>query len=245
MKTDSPIQVRDLSKAFQKPVLEGVTLEVQAGEIVSILGRSGTGKSVLLKLVIGLERPDAGSIVLEGQEMTTATSEQTREVRKKVGFLFQQAALYDSMTISENVEFPLLRQLALPPGERQGKAKELLAKVGLDSGIDKMPGELSGGMKKRVGLARALALDPEILMLDEPTAGLDPTTSAEIVELIANIRRERNATCLLVTHDLHSARKISDRFVALNEGKVVAAGTFEDLRTSRDPFLVKFLKDAE
>jgi phospholipid/cholesterol/gamma-HCH transport system ATP-binding protein len=246
-KKDSPpaVVVKDLYKSFgEQKVLQGVNLSVASGEILSVLGRSGTGKSVLLRLLIGLEKPESGSICVNGQEITGLPLDGLNEVRKKLGFLFQQAALYDSMTIEENVAFPLIRHSKLTPEERNDRARQLLSSVGLDSDLDKAPSEISGGMKKRVGLARALALDPEIVMFDEPTAGLDPISGAEIGELIQQLKKDRGITCIVVTHDINSARSISDRLVVLNEGKIVAEGPFETLKKSRDPFVSRFLKVA-
>jgi phospholipid/cholesterol/gamma-HCH transport system ATP-binding protein len=166
------------------------------------------------------------------------------EVRMKVGFLFQEGALYDSLTIAENVAFPLRRHTKLSDSERTDKVRALLLSVGLDKDLEKMPSDISGGMRKRVGLARALALDPEILLFDEPTAGLDPITAAEIGKLIQKLRQERNVTSIVVTHDMHSAHHFSDRIVMLKEGTILISGTFEDLKRSKDPFVEQFLSDA-
>jgi phospholipid/cholesterol/gamma-HCH transport system ATP-binding protein len=238
-----PVQVRALSMSFgQQKVLKGIDLEVGRGQTLSVLGKSGTGKSVLLKLIIGLQKPDSGSIVVHGEEITKLRLAELNEVRKKVGFLFQQAALYDSMTVAENVEFPLRRHLRMSGDERKKRVKELLASVGMESDTDKMPSEISGGMQKRVGLARALALEPEILLFDEPTAGLDPITASEIDDLIVKLQKERQITSVVVTHDIHGARTFSDRLVLLRDGQVLIEGTFDDLEKSRDPFVVQFLK---
>jgi phospholipid/cholesterol/gamma-HCH transport system ATP-binding protein len=244
--TPPPILVRSLRKSFgQQRVLNGISLSIAPHEIVTVLGRSGTGKSVLLKLLIGLEKPDAGSISIEGHEIESLKNiDQLNEIRKRVGFLFQQAALYDSLTIRQNVAFPLKRNSPLSDEEQKSRVEELLSSVGMDRDQDKMPSEISGGMKKRVGLARALALDPEIVMFDEPTAGLDPITAAEIASLIVELREKRHITSLVVTHDIHTARAISDRLVVLNEGNILMEGTFEDLQKSKEPFVAQFLKDA-
>jgi phospholipid/cholesterol/gamma-HCH transport system ATP-binding protein len=225
-------------------VLNGVDLRVKDGETVSVLGRSGTGKSVLLKLLIGLEKPDSGSIQIDGHDIAKLSMEQLNEVRKKIGFLFQQAALYDSLTLIQNVEFPLSRHTNLKAQERTNRSKELLSSVCMSGDLEKLPAEISGGMKKRVGLARALALDPKLIMLDEPTAGLDPVTGAEIAQLILDLKKTRPITSIVVTHDLRTARTISDRFVVLQKGEVLVDGTFVDLRRSKDPFIVQFLQDA-
>ncbi len=241
----SPIVVKDLRKSFgEKQVLNGINLTVAEGETVAVLGRSGTGKSVLLRLLIGLEAPDSGSIQMEGREIVGLDSEELNEVRKKVGFLFQEAALYDSLTVEENVEFPLIRNTELPASERKDKVRKLLAGVGMEQDMQKLPSEISGGMQKRVGLARALALDPEILLCDEPTAGLDPITAAEVGKLISQLQAERNMTSIIVTHDIHGARSFSDRMVVLHEGTVLMDGTFDDLQKSHNQFVSRFLSDA-
>jgi phospholipid/cholesterol/gamma-HCH transport system ATP-binding protein len=239
------IELRNLRKAFgEQTVLDGIDLTVEHGEGLTVLGRSGTGKSVLLKLLIGLEKPDSGSIRIGDSEITGLKVRDLNEARKKIGFLFQQAALYDSMTIEQNVEFPLKRHTELSDAERKERVSELLKTVGLESDLDKLPAQLSGGMKKRAGLARALALDPEIVMLDEPTAGLDPITSAEIGELILGLKKKREITSIIVTHDIHSARHISDRLVVLDRGRIVEEGSFRDLQKSKNPLVTKFLRDS-
>jgi len=238
------IAVEDLHKSFgSQKVLDGVSLTVRRGETLAVLGRSGTGKSVLLRLVIGLEKPDSGSIRIHGQDTVGLTLDQMSEIRKKMGFLFQHAALYDSMTVEQNVAFPLQHhKKEMPEAEPANRVKELLAEVGMDGDNSKMPSDISGGMQKRVGLARALALDPDILLLDEPTAGLDPISSAEIDELVLKLQKEHDMAAIVVTHDMHSARTIADRLALLNEGKVVIEGSFDDLEKSDDKFVREFLK---
>ena len=244
-KHESPIAVEGLRKSFgSQTVLDGITFKLNSGEVTCVLGRSGTGKSVLLKLLIGLESPDAGSIRLEGYDMASASADELSEARKKVGFLFQQSALYDSMSKEENVAFPLRRHTKLSSAERTDRVHQLLGSVGLDRDIDKMPSDISGGMRKRVGLARAIALDPTVVMFDEPTAGLDPITAAEIAKLIVQLRDQRHITSIVVTHDLHTARTIADRVIVLDRGKALLDGTFEDLDRSADPFIAQFVKDA-
>jgi len=242
---ETSVAATGLRKSFgELKVLNGVDLKVAVGETVSVLGQSGTGKSVLLKLLIGLEKPNSGSIQIGGEEITKLSMEQLNDVRKRIGFLFQQAALYDSLTLIQNVEFPLSRHTRLTPDERRARAEELLTRVGMDSDAEKLPAEISGGMKKRAGLARALALDPELVMFDEPTAGLDPVTAAEIAHLIQDLKSSQHITSIVVTHDLRTARSISDRFVMLHEGNVLVDGSFDDLERSKDPFIVQFLQDA-
>src|SRR5205809_3155688 len=222
------IAVQELRKSFgAQRVLNGITFQVGQGETVAVIGRSGGGKSVLLKLLIRLQMPDSGSICIANEEMTKLDEKQLNEVRKKIGFLFQQAALYDSLTVEENVAFPLSRHSDISDTDRKKRVRELLESVGMEQDLEKMPSEISGGMQKRVGLARALALDPAILLFDEPTAGLDPITAGEIDELILKLQRERQISSIVVTHDIQGAKAFSDRMLFMNEGTVVAEGTFE------------------
>jgi len=237
-----PIQVKTLYKSFgDQKVLSGINLEVAQGETLSVLGQSGTGKSVLLKLIIGLQQPDSGSIRIQGQEITGLTREQMNEIRKKIGFLFQNSALYDALTVEQNVAFPLERHTGLPDADRKRRVRELLASVGMEKELDKLPGQISGGMQKRVGLARALALSPNILLFDEPTAGLDPITASEIDALILRMQTEGDITSIVVTHDLPSARTVSDRLALMRDGQILIEGSFNDLQESKDEFVVQFL----
>jgi phospholipid/cholesterol/gamma-HCH transport system ATP-binding protein len=240
------VSVENLCKSFgHLKVLNGVSLRVNRGETLAVLGRSGTGKSVLLRLIIGLETPDSGSVRINGQNIAGLALDRLGAIRKKMGFLFQHAALYDSLTIQENVAFPLEHHRRdVSRSERADRVKQLLAEVGMEENLDKMPSDISGGMQKRVGLARALALEPEILLLDEPTAGLDPISSGEINELILKLQRERQMASIVVTHDLHSARRIADRLALLNEGDVVIEGSFEDLQHSDNGFVKEFLNQS-
>jgi phospholipid/cholesterol/gamma-HCH transport system ATP-binding protein len=244
-KRDAPaIAVEDLHKSFgSQKVLNGVSLAVSRGETLAVLGRSGTGKSVLLRIIIGLQKPDSGSVRLHGQEITDLDLDQLGEIRKKMGFLFQHAALYDSLTVQQNVAFPLQHhKKEMSKSEQDERVKELLAEVGMEGNLEKMPADLSGGMQKRVGLARALALEPDILLLDEPTAGLDPIGSSEIDDLVLKLQKEHQMASIVVTHDLHSAKTIADRLALLNEGNVVIEGSFEELQKSDDEFVREFLK---
>ncbi len=239
-----PVQVQSVHKSFgPQTVLDGISLELKQGETLSVLGRSGTGKSVLLKLLVGLQTPDSGSICIHGRDIAGLPTNQLNKIRMKMGFLFQNAALYDSLTVEENVAFPLRRHVKLTDEQRKRKVHELLASVGMEQAGHKMPGQISGGMQKRVGLARALALDPDIVLFDEPTAGLDPITAAEIGQLILKLQKERNIASIVVTHDIPGAKAVSDRVALLRDGRILIQGTFEDLQKSSDPFVVQFLND--
>ena len=235
------IVVQDLRKAFgDQRVLNGITFQVAQGETVAVIGRSGGGKSVLLKLLIRLQMPDSGSIRIADQEVIKVDDRQLNEVRKKIGFLFQQAALYDSLTVEENVAFPLSRHSKMSAQEQGKRVRQLLGEVGMDQDRGKWPSQISGGMQKRVGLARALALDPEILLFDEPTAGLDPITAEEIGKLIADLKQKRRVSAIVVTHDVHGASAYSDRMVLLHNGNIKDEGSFEELKHSKDQFVSQF-----
>jgi phospholipid/cholesterol/gamma-HCH transport system ATP-binding protein len=240
------IAVDDLHKSFgSQTVLNGISLTVHRGETLAVLGRSGTGKSVLLRLVIGLEKPDSGSIRIHGQDTAGLALDEMGEIRKKMGFVFQQAALYDSLTVEQNVAFPLQHHKKdMSKSERSDRVKQLLAEVGMEGNLRKMPSDISGGMQKRVGLARALALEPDVLLLDEPTAGLDPISSGEIDDLVLKLQQKYHMASIVVTHDLHSAKAIADRLALLNEGNVVIEGSFEELQKSDDKFVKEFLKQS-
>jgi len=241
---DPAIHLTNLCKAFgSQTVLNQVNLQVTRGETLVVLGRSGTGKSVLLRLLIGLQRPDSGSIQVLGREITGLAENPLYEVRKKVGFVFQNSALYDSLTVVENVEFPLKYHSRMTARERRERAMAILSQVGMDQAAAKLPTEISGGMKKRVGLARALALEPEIMLYDEPTAGLDPITSSEINELILQLQKERTMSSIVVTHEIHSAETISDRVALLDQGNIVFDGKFEALKNSADEFVSLFVRN--
>jgi len=240
------VAVENLHKSFgQLNVLNGISLGVSSGETLAVLGRSGTGKSVLLRLIIGLEKPDSGSVRIHGQDIAGQALDRMGEIRKKMGFLFQHAALYDSLTVAGNVAFPLEHHRRdMSRAERGDRVNQLLSEVGMEGGLDKMPSDISGGMQKRVGLARALALEPEILLLDEPTAGLDPISSGEIDDLILKLQHERQMASIVVTHDMHSARTIANRLAILDQGNVVIEGSYEDLQQSEIGFVKEFLKQS-
>jgi phospholipid/cholesterol/gamma-HCH transport system ATP-binding protein len=244
-KGDGPaIVVQGLHKTFgPQTVLNSIDLEIAQGETVAVLGRSGTGKSVLLKLIVGLQKPDSGSVQIHGKDITDLSLDELNEVRKRIGFLFQEAALYDSLTLEENVAFPLKRQNKISEKQQKDRVKDLLSQVGMEKDSDKLPSQISGGMKKRAGLARALALDPDILLFDEPTAGLDPVTAGEIDELILKLQEERETASVVVTHDLHSAKTVADRLALIHEGDIVIEGSFDDLKRSDKPFVSQFFRE--
>jgi phospholipid/cholesterol/gamma-HCH transport system ATP-binding protein len=237
------LALRDVHKSYgAQHVLDNVSLTAIRGETLAVLGRSGTGKSVLLKIIIGLQHADAGSICIQGQEIGGLGLAALNRLRVKMGFVFQHAALYDSLTVEQNVAFPLMHHTTMSKSERSDRVGELLSSVGLEHHRRKMPSDISGGMQKRVGLARALALRPDILLLDEPTAGLDPITSGEIDELVLKLQREHDLTSVIVTHDLQSAKTVANRLVLLENGHVALSGTFQELANSEDGFVRDFFK---
>jgi phospholipid/cholesterol/gamma-HCH transport system ATP-binding protein len=240
------VAVQNLQKSFgSQKVLNGVSLTVKRGETLAILGRSGTGKSVLLRIIISLVKPDSGSVCIHGQEISDLTLDELGGVRKKMGFLFQHAALYDSLNVEQNVAFPLEHhKKEMSKSEQNDRVRQLLAEVGMDGALEKMPSDISGGMQKRVGLARALALEPDILLLDEPTAGLDPISSGEIDDLVLKLQQEHHMASIVVTHDLHSAKAIANRLALLDAGKVVIDGSFAELQESNIEFVREFLKQS-
>ena len=231
-----------MTKTFgDRRVLDDVSLAVPGGGSTCILGRSGTGKSVALKHIVGLMRPDAGTVLIEGVDITHLTGLALSTVRKRIGFLFQNAALFDSISVGENVAFPLRRHTRLPDGDIRARAHDLLVQVGLGGEYDKMPADLSGGMRKRAGLARALSLEPAILLADEPSAGLDPVTAGEIDELLVALKQRANTTLVVVTHNIPSARRIGDELVFLHEGRIIEHGPPEALDRSAVPLVRQFM----
>jgi phospholipid/cholesterol/gamma-HCH transport system ATP-binding protein len=239
------VEFRHVTKSFgERRVLDDVSLCVDAGRRVCILGRSGTGKSVALKHVVGLITPDSGSVLVEGEDVAGLGARDRSRVRKRIGFLFQNAALFDSFSVGENVEFPMRRHTRLPLDEIRARARRLLADVGLERDFHKMPADLSGGMRKRAALARALALEPAILLADEPSAGLDPITAAEIDQLLMALRDRSHTTLLVVTHNIPSARAIGDELVFLHEGKIIARGTPRAAARSDIPLVRRFMASA-
>ena len=237
------IQIRGLSKRLgKKQVLDGLDLEIPTGETWVIIGRSGTGKSVLLKHIVGLMKPDQGSIQIDGEDVATMDEAEINEVRKRFGMLFQGAALFDSLTVGENVALPMREHLKLPEAEIRRRVAERLSWVGLQGVEDMKPASLSGGMKKRVGLARAVAIDPAYILYDEPTTGLDPIMSDVINELIRSIQKRMGVTSVVVTHDLHSAWKVGDRLALLHEGRVQFTGTPAEAQATNDLLVRQFIE---
>jgi phospholipid/cholesterol/gamma-HCH transport system ATP-binding protein len=236
------VKIRNLEKSFNDtPVLRDVTLDLYEGENLVVLGRSGTGKSVTIKCMVGLIKADAGEINVLGYDVPTLGVKELNELRKQVGFSFQGSALYDSMSVRENLEFPLKRNLGIhDPDELEDRIMTALDDVGLTHSVDQMPAELSGGMKKRIGIARTLILNPKIMLYDEPTAGLDPITSKEINDLIVGVRDKYNTSSIIITHDITSARETGDRIAVLINGVIALEGTFEELRKSKHPELDAF-----
>lgn len=236
------IEIRGLYKSFGPlKVLQGVDLDVFKGENVVVLGRSGTGKSVLIKIIAGLLPPDAGTVDVLGRRVSELSEEALRALRLKLGFSFQNSALYDSMSIRENLEFPVIRNMpAMNKSSLNDLVKETLDAVGLLNKIDRMPSELSGGQRKRIGIARTLMLKPEIMLYDEPTAGLDPVTSVEINKLINEVQERYNTSAIIITHDLACAKTTGDRVVMLFEGKVAKEGSFQEVFASDDPEVQNF-----
>lgn len=238
------ISIRHLKKKFGKnEVLKDINLDLKKGENVVVLGRSGQGKSVTIKCIVGLLNYDNGSLNVLGKEVAEQDSKSLKEMRIKTGFLFQSGALYDSMTVQDNLEFPLIRVLKIRDRqELKKRVSEVLEEVGLPEVAKKMPSELSGGMRKRIGLARTLIMKPEIMLYDEPTTGLDPITSAEISELIMHMKSKYNTSSIIITHDMMCAKITADRVVVMNEGIFVAEGSYDELKNSSDELVRSFFK---
>ncbi|MGP8215202.1 MAG: ABC transporter ATP-binding protein [Bacteroidia bacterium] len=237
------VEIDNLKKSFgQKNVLNGINLKVAKGENLVVFGKSGSGKSVLIKCLVGLIEPDDGNVILFGKSIDGLKHQELDIVRKKVGFLFQSAALYDSMTVRENLAFPLRDLKSKPQGEINELVIEVLKSIGLEDAIDKMPSELSGGMRKRVGLARTLILKPELILYDEPTTGLDPITSKEISRLILDIQKKYNTASIIITHDVECARITSNRMIVIRDGVSRAEGTFNELSESKDEWVRSFFQ---
>jgi len=236
------VELRRVTKSFgDRIVLDDLSLSVTRGESLCILGRSGTGKSVTLKHIVGLVKPDAGSVFVEGEDVSTMTIRDLSRIRTRIGFLFQNAALFDSISVGENVAFPLRRHTRQSDRAIRERAGHLLSQVGLGDEYRKMPADLSGGMRKRAGLARALALEPAILLADEPSAGLDPVTAGEIDALLVELRAKTNTTMIVVTHNIPSARTIGSQFAFLHQGRLLAHGTAADLERSESPLVRQFM----
>lgn len=237
------IRLSGVTKSFgSQKVLDGLDLEIPGERITVILGQSGSGKSVILKHIIGLMTPDAGEIFIGGTEITRLNGRELNEIRKQFGMLFQDAALFDSMTVGENVAFPLVEHTRLSKKEIRRIVEEKLRQVGLEGVTGKMPSELSGGMRKRAGLARAIALDPKIILFDEPITGLDPIMSDAIDNLILTTQRQTGATCVVITHNLASTFKIAHTIAMLYEGKIIAFGDPDAIRSSEHPFVRQFIR---
>jgi phospholipid/cholesterol/gamma-HCH transport system ATP-binding protein len=236
------IEVRELKKNFgSHRVLDGVNFRVEKGESIVIIGASGGGKSILLKHLIGLLQPDEGDVLIDGESIARKNERELLKVRRKFGMLFQSAALFDSMTVEENVSFVLRRERKLSPAEITDRVAEVLEMVDLEGTQQKKPAELSGGMRKRVGLARAIVYQPEILLYDEPTTGLDPIVADSIDHLILRVVERLKVTSIVVTHDMRSARLVGKRMLMLHEGKIYTSGTPDEIFASKDPIIYRFV----
>ena len=236
------IKLEHVTKSFdRRKVLDDVTIEVEEGSAFCLLGRSGTGKSVTLKHIIGLLRPDAGHVFVHGIDVASLRGRELSDIRRSMGFLFQNAALFDSISVGENVAFPLRRHTDWPDSKIREVARARLADVGLEHEYDKMPADLSGGMRKRAGLARAMVLDPDILLVDEPSAGLDPITAHEIDQLLVDLKKQ-GTTLVVVTHNIPSAKRIGDELALLHDGRVIARGTAKELDGSDDQMVRTFMR---
>jgi len=240
--SEAIIEFRQIFKSFNDtPVLRGMDLVIRPAETVTIIGGSGIGKSVTLKLIVGLMKPEAGQVLIEGEDIVPLTEDQLIRVRKKIGMVFQGSALFDSLSVGENIAYPLREHTSMSEQEIRERVRETLSLVGLEGIEDKDPAELSGGMKKRVALARAIALAPRIILYDEPTTGLDPTNTEKINELIVDTDEKLGVTSVVVTHDMRSAFKISDRIALLYQGKIAFTGTPREIESSDLPLVRQFI----
>ena len=236
------IKAQGLSKSLGgEKVLDNISFDVATGEVIALLGPSGTGKTVLLKHLIGLMLPDQGRVLIDGVDISRMSDEDLLDVRKSMGYLFQEGALYDFMDVFNNVAFPLKEHTDFTKEKISARVHEVLSMVDLEDVDTKMPSELSGGMKKRVGLARAIVLKPKILLCDEPTSGLDPIRSRDISNLILSIARKINATAVITSHDIENSFRIADRLILLNEGHIIAMGTKDQMRANQEPFVKEFI----
>jgi phospholipid/cholesterol/gamma-HCH transport system ATP-binding protein len=241
---ENVIEIKGLQKSFgDHEVLKNITLNVQKGESVVVLGKSGQGKSVMIKCIVGMILPDKGSLKVFGKEVSEMNEDALKETRTRIGFLFQSGALYDSMTVRENLSFALTRVLKITDeADIEKRSIEALGAVGLEEVIDKMPSDLSGGMRKRMALARTLIVNPEIILYDEPTTGLDTITSKEISTLMRDIQKKYKTSSIIITHDMQCARIAGDRIVVMNEGELVADGSYSELENGADDFVKQFFK---
>ena len=238
------VDIKNLHKSFEdQVVLDGISMHVENAQNMIVFGRSGTGKSVLLKCLVRLMEPDAGEVKIGETDVLSLSMAQLNVLRKDIGFLFQSAALYDSMSVRENLEFPLIRNFDFAQDQINEKVENVLKAVSLEDAIDKMPSELSGGMRKRIGLARSIITEPKLMLYDEPTTGLDPITAKEISSLILNLQHALKMTSIVVTHDLLCAKIIADRALVLKQGHIHSEGTIAELLSDKDPFLVDFFSD--
>lgn len=237
------IEVKDIKKAFDENVVyRGLDLSIDRGETITIIGGSGSGKSVLLKMLIGIIKPDEGGILIDGVNIVPVAEDELVKIRKRIGMLFQGSALFDSVSVGENVGYGLKRHTELNEAKIEKKVEKCLEMVGLPKIEGMMPADLSGGMKKRVALARAIAYDPEIILYDEPTTGLDPTNARRINNLICEMQKLLNVTSIVVTHDMESAFEVSDRMAMLYKGKIAAVGTTNEIRKSKEPLVTDFIQ---
>lgn len=244
--SDIVIDIEHLKKSFGKTeILKDINLQLERGETVVTLGKSGTGKSVTLQCIVGLLLPDSGKVEVLGKNIPELSYEELLYIRRKIGFVFQSGALYDSMTVRQNLSFPLIRNTKMNDDEIEKKVKEVLSDVGLTDAIDKMPAELSGGMRKRIGVARTIVMNPEIMLWDEPTTGLDPETTRDISHLIVDMQKKYKVSSIVVTHDMVCAKIVADRILVLKDGIYAESGTYDELENSPDDFVRSFFGEVE